>query len=102
MNKNKLPILLNGLKEAYEECWKAKIATNDVAKKYAPLCVQIMQEMGYVPELINNRIQERIRSTDGMDVLSEDFWSNEDMIISLFEHLENEYEWEVANVPCAS
>ena len=86
MKEGRLPHLLNELKMAHEECWAAKIASYEIAKKHACLCVEIIREIGYVPLLVNNRLEKRRKETDGMNYLSEAFWSNEDMIIALFAH----------------
>jgi hypothetical protein len=90
MSENKLPHLFEELKKASQECWASKIATYETAKKYAPLCVQIVRELGFVPRLANSRLERRMEETDGRDILDEDFWTNENMIIALFEHLEIE------------
>lgn len=85
--------LICDLKQAFDECWEAKIATYDKAKKHAPLCLRIMAELlGDVPKLINNRIEERKRALDGLGVFRPDFWANEDMIIALWEHIESKFD----------
>lgn len=90
MNEDRLTNLLNELKMAHEECWAAKIASYEIAKKHACLCVEIIRKIGYVPLLVNNRLDKRRKETDGMDYLSEDFWANEDIIIAFFEHFGTE------------
>ncbi len=86
MTKRKsIDSLLRELKFASDECWQAKLATNDVAKRHAPLCAQIVEVLG-VPALINQRLALRTKETDGRPVTSADFWENEDMIIALYEH----------------
>lgn len=91
MNYNKFSQLLEELKKAYEECLAYKIATYEVAIKHAPLCLEILVELGYVPQLFNNRIEKRKSETDGVEVFNKDFWANESMIISLHEYLQEEY-----------
>ena len=90
MSENKLPRLFEELKKACDDCWVSKLATYETAKKYAPLCVQIVQELGFVPRLANSRLERRMEETDGRSILDEDFWANEDMIIAFFEGLEKE------------
>lgn len=90
MSEGRLPNLLKELEKAHDECWTAKVATYETSKRNAPLCVQIVEELGYMPKLVNNRIEQRMIETDGRDVLDEDFWANEDMVISLFECLGTE------------
>jgi hypothetical protein len=91
MNKNKLQQLLKELQKASNDCWASKIATHDIAVKNAPLCVKIVQELGYVPKLVNKGIEKRKCETDGRDVFDNDFWSDADMIIALSERLEEEF-----------
>lgn len=86
MNESGLTHLLKELKRAHDECWASKIASYEIAKKNAHLCVQIIREIGYVPLLVNNRLEKRRKETDGMNYFYEDFWANEDMIIAFFEH----------------
>ena len=90
MSEDRLPNLIKDLKRAVDECWVSKIEAYEIAKKNAHLCVQIIEELGYMPHLTNYRLEKRRKETDGMDYWFEDFWSHEDMIIALFEHLEKE------------
>jgi hypothetical protein len=83
--------LIEKLKGAKGECVASKIATYETAKKHAPLCIQILKLLGFTPKLINKRLEERISMTDGRSVFEEDFWSNEDMIIALSDHLQGVY-----------
>jgi hypothetical protein len=91
MNQNQLEEHFKELKSAYQECWTSKIATYEIAKKHSALCIQILQTMGYVPNLINHCIDQRIKDTDGRNIYHPDFWSDANMIIALYEHLENEF-----------
>ncbi len=84
--------LIKALKGAYDECWAAKFALSETAKRHAPLCIELLHELGYIPKLINRRIERRIQATDGADTLGEDFWSDPDMIIALSEYFMEEYE----------
>jgi len=92
MRENKFPDLLKELKKASDECWASKIATYEIATKHAPKCIQILQELGYVPRLINNRIEKRLSEREGWDVCSNDFWASADMIIALSNHLEQKFD----------
>jgi hypothetical protein len=83
--------LLKDLKKAADECWDSKLATHDIAKKHASLCCKIVHELGHVPELINNRIEQRKNETGGRDSRHPDFWTSADMIIALCEHFHKEY-----------
>ena len=77
MSENQLSHLFEELKKAADECWVSKIAAYDIAKKNAYLCVKIIQQLGYVPRLINNRIEQRVKQTDGRSVLDPDFWCDQ-------------------------
>lgn len=90
MSENNLPHLFEELKKAVDEYWIYKIAAYEIAKNNAYLCVKIIQQLGYVPRLINNRIEKRIMETDGRSVLDTDFWCDQDMIIAFFEGLDRE------------
>lgn len=79
--------LIDELKKAYEECSKAQVALYNTVCKHAPLCIRVLNEIGDVPTLKNNAIAKRKHDTDGRGVLSIDFWSHEDMISSLYEHV---------------
>jgi len=83
--------LIKDLKTAYNACWDAKIKAYETAKKYAPLCLQIVQRLGDVPKLANNRIEQRRQELDGCGALLEDFWAHEDMVIALYRHVESEF-----------
>lgn len=100
MKEVNLSHLLEELERAVDECWASKIAAYEITKKNAYLCVQIIQELGYVPHLANKRLEKRKKETDGMDYLREDFWCDQDLIIALFEHFEDNSIKEVQNA-CA-
>jgi hypothetical protein len=96
MNLDKFPEMkpeskqmLRDLKQAYDECVSAQIATYEVARKHAPLCIKILKDfLGDVPKLINNQIEARKKSSKGRGVLEFDFWADDKMIVALWEHLE--------------
>jgi|GEM_PF-6275633 len=98
MSDKNLAQLFRDLKEASSECWKAKIAENEVAGKHATLCLEILQKLGYVPRLLNCRIEERKWAMDGMDVMQYDFWCDANMIIALNEHFEEYMLSDLTNV----
>ncbi len=89
MSDNKWLELLRDLKKASDECWGAKRVLHDLGNQYAPLCFQILLEGRQIPKLINNRIEKRKNAT-GLDPVHPDFW-DADMIIALYEHLDEEY-----------
>lgn len=93
--KQNIDQLFEALKVAHDECWKAKIATYDIARKHAPVCVQIMEQfteaLGHYPRALSQRIEKRMQETDGRTVFEEDFWANEDMIITLWERIDGEF-----------
>src|ERR1700722_13782968 len=91
MSEKTLGDLLKELKIAADDCWASKIVTHNIAKKHASLCIQILKELGYVPKLINNRIEQRKNETGDRDVKHPDFWTSADMIIALCEHFHKEY-----------
>lgn len=86
MNENSFTTLLKKLKVASDECWAAKLALHDLGNKYAPLCIQILVEGRHIPNLINNRINQRKFET-GLDAIHPDFW-DADMLIALTEHFD--------------
>lgn len=84
MNDNEFLDLLGELSKASKECIKSQIASYEVGKRYAPLCIQVLLESRMIPKLINNKMEKR-KSESGLDPVHPDFW-NADMIIALAEH----------------
>jgi len=78
-NKPSIGQLFESLKTAYDECWKAKIASYDVARRHAPICIEIAQELSEIfsvsPE-IAAVLKKRFEVTDGRSIYSEDFWAS--------------------------
>ena len=75
-NKPSVDQLFEALKMAHDECWKAKIAAYEVARKHAPLCVEIAGELSglfAVSPDIAELLKKRFEATDGRSVYSEDF-----------------------------
>jgi hypothetical protein len=79
------------LQLAYEDCFRELASTYATARKHAPLCVKIVRQfpniLGNPSDLIHRRIQKRVRETRGRTIFEEDFWANEEMIMSLFQHI---------------
>jgi hypothetical protein len=107
MNLDKFPELkpeskqmLYDLKQAYNECIAAQLATHEVARKHSPLCIKILKDLlGDVPKLINKQIENRKKTSKGCGVLEFDFWADDRMIVALWEHIEREFDLlEVKNV----
>lgn len=94
-NKPSVDQLFEALKMAHDECWKAKIASYDVARKHSVVCVQIARELSEIFSVspdIAELLKKRFEATDGRSVYSEDFWASEDLIISFFEELQRKFD----------